>query len=544
MARHAHPAFRWAFTAAALLLGSLTAQFPSSALADQGEQPLPRGSSNVSVGGAHTCVILGTGAVRCWGLNYFPTGGQLGLGHTETIGDDETPVVDVDLGGATATAISAGAYHTCALLTGGAVRCWGNNLNGQLGLGNNETIGDDESPTTDVDLGVAAVAISAGRYHTCAVLRGGAVRCWGYGFDGQLGLDDHENIGDDERPTTNVDLGGATAVAVSAGAEHTCAILTGGVVRCWGETQAGRLVRGSSLSGAHTESPTSDVDLGGATAVAISASFYHTCVILTGGAVRCWGSGGYGQLGLGNNDIVDPPTMDVDLGGASATAVSTGTWGTCVALADGAVRCWGWSYTGQLGLGTIDIVGDDEVPTVDVDLGPGGYATTVTSGSDSSCALLIVGALRCWGENSFGALGLGHTEAIGDDEVPTVNTDLGAGVTVGPDRMRPTVTIATPRPRQSLPAKAVMSGTASDNVSVTSVEVTIYRRDQGGQYWNGKDWQSAEVSVTADLASPMSPTTTWTYSLATTARGSFGLVATATDSSDNVGVTNRQTFSI
>ena len=483
--------------------------------------------------------------MRCWGLNDFPHGGQLGLGTTETIGDDENPTTDVDLGDATATAISAGGYHTCALLVGGAVRCWGDNSVGQLGLGNTDAIGDDEHPTTDVDLdGATAVAVSAGPDHTCAVLSDGAVRCWGSSANGRLGLGNTGNIGDDENPTTDVDLDGATAVAVSAGYEHTCALLSDGAVRCWGEWQAGRLGYGRRSPAAYGI-PTANVDLGGATAVAISASLYHTCALLTGGAVRCWGSGAQGQLGLGNRDIVDAPTVDVDLAGATATAVSTGKWFTCVGLTDGAVRCWGMNYTGQLGLGTQDLViGDDENPTVDVDLGPDGDAATVTSGGDNTCALLATGALRCWGDNSYGALGLGHTEVIGDDEDPTVNVDFGDGVTVWPERVKPVVTVTTPAPGETLPVRPVISGIASDNAGVSGVRVTIRRRLNGGQYWNGKGWQSAEVTVAAQLVSPGSSITKWTYSFDARVAGVFALSASATDSSNNVSVTTRQTFSI
>ena len=267
--------------------------------------------------------------------------------------------------------------------------------------------------------------------------------------------------------------------------------------------------------------------------------------LLSGGAVRCWGSGAHGQLGLGNRDIVYAPTVDVDLAGATATAVSTGKWFTCVGLTDGAVRCWGMNYTGQLGLGTQDLViGDDENPTVDVDLGPDGDAATVTSGGDNTCALLATGALRCWGDNSYGALGLGHTDVIGDDEDPTVNVDFGDGATVWPERMKPVVTVTTPAPGETIPVRPVISGIASDNAGVSAVGVAIRRRLNGGQYWNGKGWQSAEVTVAAELVSPGSSITKWTYSFDARVAGVFALSASATDSSNNVSVTTRQTFSI
>ncbi len=158
--------------------------------------------------------MLTTGNVRCWGDNTF---GQLGLGNNENVGDNELATTNVNLG-TTATAITAGQFHTCALLTGGAVRCWGDNSSGQLGLGNTDNIGDNELPTTNVNLGGAtALAVAAGGAHTCALLNTGAVRCWGWNFFGALGLGNQSNIGDDELPTTNVNLGGATATAIVGG---------------------------------------------------------------------------------------------------------------------------------------------------------------------------------------------------------------------------------------------------------------------------------------------------------------------------------------
>src|SRR5207244_379546 len=128
-------------------------------------------------GRSHTCALLEGGTVRCWGEGLS---GSLGYGNVNNIGDDESPASagDVDVGG-TVVQISVGAAHTCALLEGGTVRCWGANL--QLGYGNMNIVGDDETPASvgDVDVGGPAVQLAAGGFHTCVVLDGGAVRCWG-----------------------------------------------------------------------------------------------------------------------------------------------------------------------------------------------------------------------------------------------------------------------------------------------------------------------------------------------------------------------------
>jgi hypothetical protein len=192
---------------------------------------------------------LDDGSVRCWGFGYY---GELGYGSTSTVGDIKTPDTagPVDLGGHTATAISAGGEHTCAILDGGSVRCWGLGTSGQLGYGNTSDVGD--TPTSlpgsagavDLGPGRTAVAISAGDAHTCAILDNGGVLCWGYGGDGRLGYGNTNNVGDTQTPGSvgPVDLGpGRTATAISAGSRHTCAILDNGSVLCWGYGGNGRL---------------------------------------------------------------------------------------------------------------------------------------------------------------------------------------------------------------------------------------------------------------------------------------------------------------
>jgi alpha-tubulin suppressor-like RCC1 family protein len=236
--------------------------------------------------------------------------GQLGLGHTEQIGDDEpvSAAGHVPLGGA-AVRVVAGAHHACAQLDDGTVRCWGANDEGQLGLGHTDAIGDDETPASvdPTSVGGVVVELTAGEAHTCARLDDGAVRCWGANDAGQLGLGHTDVIGDDERPdaASPLELGGGPLELV-AGARHTCALLGDGRVICWGEGLDGRLGYGdesdvgSTVSIAEAEA----VDLEGriAASVFIGSSGASTCVQLDDGAVRCWGLNDVGQLGQGNTD--------------------------------------------------------------------------------------------------------------------------------------------------------------------------------------------------------------------------------------------------
>jgi alpha-tubulin suppressor-like RCC1 family protein len=391
-----------------LLLGALAIALPVGAPAEQAAQPSAAAAGRLDAGRDHTCAVLAGGEVRCWG---YGGDGALGYADRRTIGDDEAPgsAGPVNLGASrTITAISAGHFHTCAVLDDGDVRCWGFGGNGRLGYANGSiTIGDDEAPASvgPVELGAGrATAISAGGAHTCALLEGGDVRCWGFaggvGFGGQLGYGNTQNIGDDETPASagSVNLGpGRTATAITAGGVHTCALLDAVIER-----------DGVRLSN-----------------------------------VRCWGEGANGRLGYSNQfNIGDDETPDsagpVDLGGRRATAISAGDSHTCALLDNGEVRCWGAgtdSQTGgggQLGYGNTQDIGDNEnlPPVGPVDLG-GRNAMAISAGGTHTCALLDDGSVRCWGYGASGRLGYGNQISIGDDETPGLvgPVDLGPGRT-------------------------------------------------------------------------------------------------------------------
>ncbi len=333
---------------------------------------------------------------------------------------------------AAAARLDLGRYHSCALLAGGSVRCWGYGADGALGYAGTATIGDDETPAAvgavDLGAGRTATALSAGAVHTCALLGDGAVRCWGFAGDGRLGYDNANSIGDDEPPSAAgpVDLGGS-AQAITAGRAHSCAVLEGGVVRCWGFGFDGRLGYKDTKSIGDNELPSSvgPVRLGGI-ATAITAGGSHTCALLVGGGVRCWGYGGNGQLGTGTTSSVGDDEYPeegalVDFGmGRTAVAVSAGDFHTCAVLVDGSVRCWGYGGNGRLGYGDTQSIGDNETLAAvgPVDLGPKRTAVAISAGADHTCALLDDGTVRCWGYAGNGRLGYPGTDNVGDDETP------------------------------------------------------------------------------------------------------------------------------
>ena len=320
----------------------------------------------LAAGHSHTCAILNDdgnnsngGSVKCWGNNtYRQTGGG-------------TPLAS----GKTATHITAGNSHTCAILTGGTVKCWGSNSHGKTGGG------------TPLASGKTATAISAGSDHTCAILSDKTVKCWGRNNAAQIGgapqvISNSVVSGTVRNPLTP----GETATAIEAGSLHTCAILTGGSVKCWGW-------KGSSQSPqtGKTGSPFSQ----GETAIALAAGYWHTCAILTGGAVKCWGVNGYGQLGRGGHTGMGTPLAP----GKTATAISAWNQHTCAILSDKTVKCWGESSSRQIGGGTPSqdyvVSGTRGTP-----LSQGETATHIAVGQDHSCAILSDKTVKCWGKNN------------------------------------------------------------------------------------------------------------------------------------------------
>ena len=158
----------------------------------------------LAAGATHTCALFNEGNIRCWGGNRQ---GQLGLGNATDLSGDQPYQIGLVKLGAPAAAITAGAQHTCALMVDGSVRCWGQNDLGQLGLGNTNNIGDDEAPTAQnaqVELGTTVTAVVAGGNDTCVIMADGSARCWGENESGQLGLGNTNTIGDNEIPSASV----------------------------------------------------------------------------------------------------------------------------------------------------------------------------------------------------------------------------------------------------------------------------------------------------------------------------------------------------
>ena len=363
---------------------------------------------SVAAGGSHTCAVTSGGRVKCWGWNGY---GQLGDGTT----DSRTTPMDVSGLASGVIGVAAGRYHTCAVTAGGGVKCWGSNGRGQLGDG---TTTDRLTPVDVSGLGSGVSALAAGAEHTCAVTAGGGVKCWGYNGYGQLG--DGTTIG----RTTPVDVNGlgSGVSVVAAGRYHTC-VMTAGGVKCWGGNSNGQLGDGT------TQSRTTPVDVSGlgSGVTAVAAGESHTCAVMDavhGGGVKCWGYNYRGQLGDGTTtDRLVP----VDVSGLAngVSAVAAGTYHSCAMKAEGGVKCWGFNIFGQLGDGT---AGDRNVPTDVSGLASG--VSGVAAGGDHTCAVMDTvrgGGLKCWGNNGSGQLGNGTTDK---HTTPVEVSGLASGVNV------------------------------------------------------------------------------------------------------------------
>jgi alpha-tubulin suppressor-like RCC1 family protein len=345
--------------------------------------PLPpplSGATQIAAGTSHTCALTSAGTVKCWGSNEY---GQLGNGAVPSPGAASDLPVDV-VGISGAVQVTAGDFHSCALIQDGTVRCWGYGGRGELGDG---TATSHSSPVTVSGID-DATSIAQGLAHTCALLPGGTVKCWGYNFWGSLG--DGTNTNSD----VPVDVIGLTGVAsIATGGDETCSLDASHHARCWGPNGSGQLGDGTTTN---RNTPADVVGLAPATELAIGRN--HACARLTDGSVDCWGQNNSGQLGDGTNLSRTAPAAVVGI--SDATGAGAGWSHSCALRSGGSISCWGENLQGQLGDGT---TANHNTP---VDVTTISHAVQV-SGGHHTCALLVGGGVDCWGLNSSGQLGDG-----------------------------------------------------------------------------------------------------------------------------------------
>jgi alpha-tubulin suppressor-like RCC1 family protein len=332
---------------------------------------------SLSAGEYHNCALIAPGSVSCWGYN---PNGELGDGTTTT---RTSPVSVSSI--STATAVAAGGEHTCALISGGTVKCWGYNAYGQLGNG---TTTDSSSPVSVSGLtNVTSVASGSYAYATCAVISDGTAKCWGDNYAGMLGDGTNTNR---SAPVTVSGLSNVTQIAV--GGVFTCALLSNGTVDCWGDDAAGELGYGGYYGSSYSRTTPGAVS-GITGAVQIAVGYANACALLSDGSVKCWGSDYNGESGQTASLVPTPATVS---GISGATSISAGEIDMCAVISDGTLKCWGWNGYGQLGNGTTT---DSHTP---VSVSGISSASQVAAGYLHTCALLSDDSVKCWGYNAVG----------------------------------------------------------------------------------------------------------------------------------------------
>lgn len=337
---------------------------------------------SIAGGGEHTCALLSNGTVRCWGNNRH---GGLGNGTITVQFESSVQVATIDA----ARQIAAGVGSTCASLADGTVRCWGDNEYGQLGNG---TTTKTVVPVVVTGLHTAT-AVAVGFHHACALLKEGSIACWGRNEHGQLG---NATQRDSSIPVSVKGI--ATATALSAGDAHMCALLQGGTVRCWGRNDSGQLGTGTKRDAS------TPVDVAALQSVtAISAGNGFTCAVLSNGRIMCWGVNSVGQLGNGTREEALLPVETTGI--TSAQTVDSGSHHACALLREGRVKCWGFNAVGQLGNGAQDYIGrpfHEQSMLTPVEVVNLKSVRDVTTGQMHSCAVEGMTTVTCWGSNING----------------------------------------------------------------------------------------------------------------------------------------------
>ena len=304
------------------------------------------------------------------------------------------------------TSVSAGQDFSCGVTPLQTAYCWGRNVAGALGNG---TASNSTTPVAvSLPVGVLFASVSAGQDHACGLTTIGNIYCWGGNALGQLGTG---NTNPQATPQLVSVVPAATFTSVAAAAQFTCALTTTNLILCWGLNFQGQLGSATNV-GTNTPNP-SPLEVLGGPFRAVSATQGHTCALINGsgqdGFVACWGLNDQGQLGRAGGQF--PPfdqNAQLIQGSVSYSTVSAGFRFTCaIQQATALIDCWGLNDVGQLGTTTL---GSFQSSPVTVN---GGHTfSQVSAGSGLACAVTTAAQGYCWGNNTFGQLGIGSSVPV------------------------------------------------------------------------------------------------------------------------------------
>lgn len=344
--------------------------------------------AQVSVGTQAVCAIRGAGQMWCWGWN---SSGRLGIGAGGSF-TEPTQLTGIH----DWAQLAFGGGTGCGIRADRSLWCWGANSFGQLGIGVTGGVRDTPMPV----MAAAALTwsqVAVGESSACAVTQSGALYCWGDNFNGQLGLGTsgaNANVAEPHRVGTDT-----VWAKVSIRSAHTCAIRTDGSLWCWGSAGGGRLGDGQT-NGTVTAPARVGAEVGW---TAISAGGNFTCGIRSG-TLYCWGYNFNGQIGIGQAPPNNPPVLTPTMVGANQdwNTVSAGTNHACaLRTTNNRLYCWGYNYLGQIGNGSS---GDNADATTPAAVGSASWLS-VTAGDNTTCGVSSEGSLFCWGSNSAGLVG-------------------------------------------------------------------------------------------------------------------------------------------
>lgn len=402
-------------------------------------------------GGYNNCVKFDDNSVKCWGDG---ANGKLGTGATADIGDASTEMGSnlafLNLGtNKYPKEMALGDNHSCAILDDDTLKCWGLNSSGQLGYSDTTTRGSganqmgDNLPTVNLGSGRTAKKVAVGPTNTCVILDNDSLKCWGLGTYGQNGYGNTTTLGDttgEMAALGTVNLGtGRTALDVAIGLSHVCARLDNNTVKCWGRSNRGQLGKENTTTLGDGAGEMGDaltaLSLGtGRTALGIAAGSEHTCVRLDDSSTKCWGRANAGQLGqgaitnrgdsaseMGNNLAV------TSLGtGLTTASIHASFQHGCAVMNTGAVKCWGLNTYGNLGKGNTNTLGDgagemgDNLTAISLNSTVSQFAM----GLYHNCILSTTAEVKCWGRATQGALGNGTTTGHRGDAANEMGANL------------------------------------------------------------------------------------------------------------------------
>ena len=451
----------------------------------------------------NTCAIRDDGDLYCWGRN---GNGQLGIGSMGSSTWKTRPTRTNSLG-SDAVSVSMGEQHTCAVLDTGVLKCWGRNNHGQVGAGPG---GDEDTPQTiNVGSGRTVTSVYLGYHHTCAILDDQSVKCWGRNQDGELGVG--STTSSFNTPQSIASLGtNRYAVSLALGQGFTCALLDDGSIKCWGQDNLGQRGDGGGYGSDIRSPPSSAISLPtGRTAKQISAGEFHVCALLDDDSVVCWGNNAEGQLGDGTTSHRTAPVNVSSFGsGHTVSYVSAGYDHVCALLTDGGVRCWGSNNNGQLGDGSS--TDRSTPPSSDVNLGSGYTAIGISSGGGHTCAMLHDGDMKCWGARGSGQVG--DNSALGSNDVLSPVFVQGSRVWEEGDFLTsPAVSGATCAISPALPTGlSLTSGTCAitgtPTVTASNTTYTVWANVSGNSF-SGQVW----IEVVLNTPNPSYAPSTFTF---------------------------------